>query len=79
MAAYPTLVCHSFNIHFELICHEANNWEDDKAGKYTCCTVGTRDYQCVPGKKAQKGKILYAFQDSHMTYASCRNTNKEEL
>lgn len=54
MAAYPTLVCHSFNIHFELICHEANDWEDDKACKYTCGTVGTCDYQCVPEKKKQE-------------------------
>lgn len=63
-AAYPTLVCHSFDIHFELICHEANNREDDKACKYTCGTVGTRDYQCVPEKKTQEAA------------SPCRNTCK---
>lgn len=69
-AVYPTLVCNSFDIHFELICHEANNWEDDKACKYTCGTVGTCDYQCVPVKKTHRHNHLVCNTQEGVGHAS---------
>lgn len=45
-----TFICHIFDIHLQLICHIANDGEDDKTCKHTSTTVADRYDESVPGK-----------------------------